>query len=126
MSTTAIGFSPSSDFDLLGSLLFWKDYFNIDSKNKLNIFYKYVGKIPVFLLDEENIVESYIGAYSLLDISINRRINEVFILSLGGKNLLNITNITQINNTDAIHSYSNNSLAVSYGRTFFLSLKLNL
>tara|TARA_B100001758_G_scaffold105218_1_gene90124 strand:+ start:40845 stop:42866 length:2022 start_codon:yes stop_codon:yes gene_type:complete len=100
--------------------------FNIDSKNKLNIFYKYVGKIPVFLLDEENIVESYIGAYSLLDISINRRINEVFILSLGGKNLLNITNITQINNTNTTHSYSNNSLAVSYGRTFFLSLKLNL
>tara|TARA_B100001142_G_scaffold85490_2_gene86893 strand:- start:26917 stop:28938 length:2022 start_codon:yes stop_codon:yes gene_type:complete len=119
------------DMEMLPDFNFSTDYsfstiFNIDSKNKLNIFYKYVGKIPVFLLDEENIVESYIGAYSLLDISINRRINEVFILSLGGKNLLNITNITQINNTDAIHSYSNNSLAVSYGRTFFLSLKLNL
>ena len=99
---------------------------NLGNKNKLNVFYKYVGKLPSFSINENNVLESYTDAYKLLDISINRRITDLFVASLGGKNLLNITNIRKINDVGTIHSSSNNSLPISYGRTFFLRLNFNL
>ena len=67
--------------------------FNFWNTTKLNIFYKYVDKLPSFSINENSTVESYIDSYKLLDISINRRIRDLFLLSLGAKNVLDVTNI---------------------------------
>ncbi len=99
---------------------------NFGSKTKLNMFYKNVGRLPSFWMDEDNIVESYTDAYSLLDLSVNRRISESFILSMGGRNLLNIKNIKRTNDLGEVHSSSNNNVPIGYGRTFFMSLKFKL
>ena len=90
------------------------------------MFYKNVGRLPSFWMDEDNIVESYTDAYSLLDLSVNRRISESFILSMGGRNLLNIKNIKRTNDLGEVHSSSNNNVPIGYGRTFFMSLKFKL
>tara|TARA_B100001250_G_scaffold334074_1_gene299872 strand:+ start:14995 stop:16992 length:1998 start_codon:yes stop_codon:yes gene_type:complete len=112
-------FNFSTDYNLNGLI-------HIGTKNKINIFYKYVGKLPTFSLNEENIIESYTESYSLLDISINRRINKSFILSVGGKNLLDIKNIKRGFDSNTIHNSTENSIPISYGRTFFMSLNFKL
>ena len=99
---------------------------NFGSKTKLNMFYKNVGRLPSFWMDEDNIVESYTDAYSLLDLSVNRRISESFIFSMGGRNLLNIKNIKRTNDLGEVHSSSNNIVPIGYGRTFFMSLNFRL
>ena len=100
--------------------------FNLSNKNKLNILYKYVGKMSGLLMDGNNVVEYSMQPYSLLDFSVNRRISSVLTLSLGSKNLLNIMNINIINGGTSIHSTSSNSTPVGYGRTFFVSIKHSL
>ena len=132
-----IGMSHAGRYDKLANnqtipkFNFSTDYnfnmiWNLGSKNKINIFYKYTDKIVNFWLDQNIINEEYQEEYQLLDISINRRFSESLILSLGGKNLLDVTNINQINDVNSIHSSSSNNLPISYGRTFFLSLNFNL
>jgi outer membrane receptor for ferrienterochelin and colicins len=113
-------FNFSSDLNL--SLLF-----QIGQKNKLNIFYKRTGQLPNFILDNNNLSEVYSDAYNILDLSVNRRIyNDLIILTLGAKNLFNITDIKQFSDNNASHSNSNNTIPVGYGRTFFTSLKFKL
>ena len=99
---------------------------NFGSKTKVNMYYKNVGRLPNFLMDEDVIVESYTEAYSLLDFSINRIISESLILLIGGKNILDIKDIKRTNDIGSIHSSSNNSIPVGYGRTYFLALKIRL
>ena len=120
-----------SNTEMLDEYNFTTDYnfsaiFNFWNTTKLNIFYKYVDKLPSFSINENSTVESYIDSYKLLDISINRRIRDLFLLSLGAKNVLDVTNIRKTSDTGTIHSSSNNSLPVSYGRTFFIRLNFNL
>ena len=120
-----------SDSDFTTEFNFSTDYristiFNFGSKTKLNIYYKNVGKLPNFLMEGDSIVESYTEAYSLLDFSINRIISESLILLIGGKNLLDIKDIKRANDIGSIHSSSNNSIPVGYGRTYFLALKIRL
>lgn len=98
----------------------------IGNKNKINLFYKHIGKLPNFWSDGNNIIESYTDSYNLLDLSINRRIGELFILSIGAKNLLNITNVSRTNAVGSIHQSSTNSIPVGYGRSFFISINFKL
>jgi outer membrane receptor for ferrienterochelin and colicins len=93
---------------------------------KVNIFYKNTGKMPVFVEENNNLIEVFTEQYSLFDISINRRLyNDIIILSIGAKNLFDVTSIRKYKADNSVHSSSNNSL-VGYGRTFFTSLKFNL
>lgn len=112
-------FNFSTDYNLSTIL-------NIGNKTKMNLFYKHTGKITNFWMDENNIIESYTDSYNLLDFSINRKIHESIILSIGGKNLLNITNIQTTNDLGAIHSSSNTTIPIGYGRTFFMNLNFRL
>ena len=113
-------FNFSKDFNV-GLLL------QIGQKNKLNIFYKRTGQSPNFVLNNNIINEVYSQAYNLLDFSINRRLyNDFIILTLGAKNLFNVTEIKQFSDNNTSHSNSNNTTPIGYGRTFFTSLKFNL
>ena len=77
-------------------------------------------------MENENITEGYSASYNILDCSVNRRIfNDLLIITIGGKNLFNITNIKKYNN-NSVHSTSSNNVPVGYGRTFFTNLKFNL
>lgn len=112
-------FSYSLDYNL-------SSFISLGSKMKVNIFYKNTGKMPVFVEENNNLIEVFTEQYSLFDISINRRLyNDIIILSIGAKNLFDVTSIRKYKADNSVHSSSNNSL-VGYGRTFFTSLKFNL
>ena len=102
--------------------------YQLGKKNKLNIFFKRAGQLPNFLLDNNNNTkEVYSEAYNILDFSINRRIyNDLIILTVGGKNIFDITDIKQYSDNNTVHSNSNNTIPIGYGRTFFTSLKFKL
>jgi len=112
-------FSFSTDLNLSALL-------TLGNKTKLNIFFNNTGKLPIYIMENENITEGYSASYNILDCSVNRRIfNDLLIITIGGKNLFNITNIKKYNNNSA-HSTSSNNVPVGYGRTFFTNLKFNL
>ena len=90
------------------------------------MFYKYAGRIPSFVMNGEDVVESYIDNYNLLDISINRRVSDLFLISLGAKNILDIIDVRKSNDVETTHSSANDSFSIGYGRTFFIHLNFNL
>ena len=100
--------------------------FQIGKKTKLNIYYKKTGEIPIFTLDNNDVVEVYSDTYNMLDFSINRRIYNNITITIGAKNLFNITDIKQSSENNTVHSNNNNTISVGYGRTFFTSLKFKL
>ena len=101
--------------------------FQIGKKTKFNIFYKKTGKIPIFTLDDNNnAVEVHSDSYNMLDLSINRKIFNDLIITLGAKNLFNVFDINQSRDNNTVHSNNNNTISVGYGRTFFTSLKFEL
>lgn len=100
--------------------------FNIGTSNKLNIFYKHVGKLPTFVMVDNNIIKSYTDSYNLLDCSYNKRIGENFTFSIGVKNLLDIKDVKKTNQSSTVHSSNNNSVSITYGRTLFISIKSKL
>ena len=101
--------------------------FQVGKKTKLNIFYKRTGKLPKFILENNNAIEIYSDAYDILDLSINRRMyNDLIIMTIGAKNIMNITDINQSGNNNSVHSINNNTVPVGFGRTFFTSLKFKI
>lgn len=101
--------------------------FQLGKKNKLNIFYKRTGEIPKFILENNNTIEIYSEAFDILDLSINRNMyNNLIIMTIGAKNIMNITDINQSFDNNSVHSNNNNTIPVGFGRTFFTSIKFNI
>ncbi len=100
-------------------------YFFNNKKLSLSAFYKFTGKLPVFYSDNNQIFESSIDSYHLLDFIINKAlIDDKLKLKIGVKNLFDIQNISSFSD-NSIHSSSNSTQSVSYGRTIFTSLNLD-
>ncbi len=67
-------------------------------------------------------------AYNWLDASIKKSFfNNTVQATLGGRNLLDVTNVNISNSANgAIHTSNNNSLLLGYGRSYYLKLLYNL
>ena len=116
-----IQFSYSHSFR--SSLLYSFNKYNLS----LAAFYKFTGKLPGFYKDSnDDIVESYLDSYNLLDLVLSKGIfSNKMKLKIGIKNLFDVQDVTSFLST-GIHSSSSNSQSIGYGRTFFTSLNLNL
>ena len=92
------------------------------------MFYKYTGKLPSYVLDNEgNVQNSVIDDYNLLDFSFSKYIfaKKVNIM-IGCKNMFNVMNIAANIDGSSSHSSSSNSIDIGYGRSFFTAIKWNL
>ena len=67
-----------------------------------------------------------ISSYQILDIIYIKKFNKMT-LSFGGKNLLNVKNINISGqpSSGGTHNNSSGGLAMNWGRSIFISLKLN-
>lgn len=101
-------------------------YTFINSDLSVSIFYKYNGELTQFAVDEEGTVSSRtVNDYNTLDISLSHSLlKKRLSLTLGGKNLFNVTNITSTASQGGIHSGSSSPIA--WGRTAFVSLSYNM
>ncbi len=98
-------------------------------ESKFSIFYKYSGKQPGYSIDaNKNIQEYTISDYSMIDATISKNIFEKYLnITIGVKNLLNVTNITNTGSfSQGPHSSDTGSTPFAYGRTFISTLKINL
>ena len=97
-------------------------------EGNLSFNYKYNGELPSYTVDEGGeIVETKIQAYQLLDLIgskffWSRRIT----LSFGVKNLLDVKNIQNSGPAGGVHSGGAGDVPISWGRSYFASLKFNM
>ena len=90
----------------------------------LSAFYKYNGRYPYYYLSsDDRIAVGTMDPYSSLDISVNKSFfKKNLMLSAGGKNLFNVTNIPKSGAGMSAHSGGDTNSPVGWGRTFFIGL----
>jgi outer membrane receptor for ferrienterochelin and colicins len=93
----------------------------------LSLFYKYNGVMNGFAFNEtRDIVPTKIAAFNILDVTANKTFwDKKLSLTIGLKNLLNITNVLATGNT-SVHSGGSNSMPISVGRSLFAQLLLKI
>lgn len=97
------------------------------SKTRLNVFYKYNGKVPGYAVNaNDEVIATYIQAYSMADASVSQPfLNKRITLVAGIRNLFDIGNINY-NVPAGAHSGSGGNMSIGMGRTFFTSIKIYL
>jgi len=92
-----------------------------------NIFYKYNGALPGYILGaNKEVLQTLIDPYQLMDATFSKALfKNKLQIATGIKNIFNITNITNTGAGGAIHG-SGSSMPVSWGRSFFIQMTLNL
>tara|TARA_B110000467_G_C18331566_1_gene493600 strand:- start:1272 stop:3518 length:2247 start_codon:yes stop_codon:yes gene_type:complete len=110
-------FSYSSDYK---ASIFWDlNFWDL----QLASFYKFTGNLQSFAkLSDGEIVETNIDKYQILDVSLSKSIKNIGEITLGAKNIFNITDVSSFS-IGQVHSTSSSSTSVGYGRTFYSSIK---
>lgn len=96
------------------------------AKVTLSAFNKWNGELVTLSLQENKVVQQQLAAFNTLDISATRSfLKNKISLTVGGKNMLNITNVAARGFAAGFHGGSINSAMAGWGRTFFMSLRFN-
>ncbi len=91
----------------------------------LSIFYKYNGRLQNYQYDiiAQKINLGYMDPFSLLDVTAGKNFfNKSLNITMGVKNILNVTNIAA-SISSGIHSSGTNIAQAAMGRTLFISLR---
>jgi outer membrane receptor for ferrienterochelin and colicins len=92
------------------------------------LFYKYTGKTPQFLFEEQTISEAYLNPYNIMDFTITKGFIENLIrVSAGIKNIFNVTTVPAVGGTSGGgHGTGGNGMeSIGWGRTVFVKLSVN-
>jgi outer membrane receptor for ferrienterochelin and colicins len=91
----------------------------------LNLFYKYTGRRALFSMNS-SISTGYVNGFHTIDITASRNFwKDRIQLTMGGKNLTNVTNVITQNASGAGHTGTGaNGLMINRGVSFFISLVL--
>ncbi|MFN8310273.1 MAG: TonB-dependent receptor [Chitinophagales bacterium] len=91
----------------------------------VNIQYKYTGKKLLYSINN-SISSGTRAPFHMLDVSLSRDFWKNRIqLTCGGKNLLNVTDVTATGIAAVGHNFNGNSTSVNWGRSFFVSLQFH-
>ncbi len=117
-SVPSFSFSPEIRSNIIYN---WTKY-----KLRFSAFYKYTGSATGFFVNGNNDVsESFLASYSMLDANISKSFNEKSIqLTLGVKNILNVQSVNNAG-PSGVHSTGAGQVPMSWGRSIFTSIKYN-
>jgi outer membrane receptor for ferrienterochelin and colicins len=106
-------------------------YYFPDIGLSFNTFYKFTGEQAGVYLQDGKVINSLISSYNMLDLSVQQKFfSDKLVFSLGVKNLLDVGDVDIIGRTsNAAHSAGGSgvgSIPLSWGRSFFTSLRLDL
>lgn len=91
---------------------------------RFTTFYKYNGPMAQFSIQNGQLADRTLGAYSLLDVSAGKQFfARRLMITIGGKNLLNVTDVEQTGNGKdglMLRSGFKPALPVAWGRTAFI------
>ena len=88
----------------------------------ISLFLKYNGKVNRYTFEstEKAAQLQKINAYSLADLVVSKKFKKGFLLTMGSKNILNVTNVASTI-TSGAHS-TGNGLSIGTGRTYFIKV----
>lgn len=90
------------------------------------MFYKFNGSIIGFSLVDDQVSETRIDAYSILDVNLTKDFWQKRIRwTIGAKNLLDVQNINASSGSGGTHSAVSGTQSVSWGRSLFTTLRFN-
>ena len=120
LTTGGFAFSPEIT---AATSIFWKK-----PAVTFSAFYKYTGRVQIYQQEADGSqTASFIEDYNMLDASASREfLKKRIVLTLGAKNLLNVTGIGVSGGTGAAHTSSATSTPISWGRSAYIKLQFNL
>lgn len=90
-------------------------------------YYKYNGKMQRFVEGTSSFILSEIDPSNWLDASVRKNFfKDQFEVTMGARNLFNITNVNQSNTNQAAGHAAPGEVMLAYGRSYFLKLAYNL
>jgi len=94
----------------------------------LSVFYKFTGKLPNFMTTSSGqVYQTKRESYHTIDFTAMSYFwKERIGLTLGVKNILDITSIKGISGADSPHSSGSSSVMIGMGRTYFCSVIINI
>ncbi len=100
-------------------------YFFTKFKTQVNLFYKFNGKLPSYILDgNKNIILQNIASYHWADASITKIFYKNISVSTGIKNIFNLQNITTTG--DGGFHQTGNQMPIGAGRFYFLNINYSI
>lgn len=90
-------------------------------------YYKYTGKLVSYLqADDATLQQFSINDYNMIDFNMSREfLKKRISVSLGAKNLLNVTSVNSSGSTGA-HSGGGGSTPIGWGRSYYIKLQIKL
>jgi outer membrane receptor for ferrienterochelin and colicins len=99
----------------------------LKQKTTFSVFYKHTGRLPGYALSGEDVVQTTVASYSMMDATVSQLFwQERIALTLGCKNVLDITNISSTMVSAGAHSSSTTSMPLATGRNYFIKLAFNI
>jgi outer membrane receptor for ferrienterochelin and colicins len=89
----------------------------------VNLFYKFTGKRPRYVVSGSDIVLSKVDSYSWADFTVNKKLFRYFTLSAGIRNLFDVDRVNSSVSTGGIHTAGAQN--IGYGRSYFAGLVFN-
>lgn len=96
-------------------------------KTTFSGYYKYNGKTQRFVEGSTSFILSEIDPSNWLDVSVRKNFfKDQFEVTLGARNLFDITNVIQTNTNQTAGHAAPGEVMLAYGRSYFLKLAYNL
>ncbi|MDW7692918.1 TonB-dependent receptor [Flammeovirgaceae bacterium SG7u.111] len=128
---TGIGYDPADngqlDFEYAKDLVGMVSYFWPLADLNMQVDYKYTGERTQLYASgtDGEVTRGTASSYDMLNYAVTKGFkNKKYLLTGGVKNLLNVTGIT--NTTQGGAHSSTSDLMIAWGRSYYLSLKINL
>jgi outer membrane receptor for ferrienterochelin and colicins len=89
-----------------------------------NLFYKFTGKKPTYIIDGQDFVLSRLEDYHWADLTVNKKLFRLFTLSAGIRNLFDVKQLNSLRSGGGTHG-ANGVRNLAYGRSYFAGLVFN-
>jgi len=120
-------FSSNDDFLYSFNLNASVSYMIPKWKTIISGYYKYNGKVQQFIQGSSEYVISEIDPSNWLDASLRKNFfKERFEVTIGARNLFDITNVNQTNTNQSAGHAGSSQLMLAYGRSYFVKFAYNL
>jgi outer membrane receptor for ferrienterochelin and colicins len=119
------GLGESDDYIFTPQLVFQPQYQLRELGTSFQLFYNWFGRIANVTQDDEgNVFLLEQDAYSMMDITVHQPfLNNSLRITCGIRNVFNVVNLNSTLVQGGAHGGGGNSLAISPGRTYFISLR---
>lgn len=130
-SNTSLGVEPEDEFRYSIEANASVNYNIAKWGTMVSAYYKYTGKLTQYVLEDAFGSPYYrLGEqdpFSLMDASIRKTLfNKNLELTLGVRNIFDITSVTNTTTPGSTHSEASNQTMLFYGRSYFLKLNYTL